>query len=283
MRRVSANYFETMGMRVLDGALFDEAAVMAGERPAIISRQLAELYFAGSEPLGRRVYPAFGDDARDWYTVVGIVNDVPTGSVMEAEPVPSVYFPITDTDDPGSPTARGMAFVLRTDVPPLSVVSAARAAIGSFDPGLPLVSVRTLDAIVKRDGARMAFTMTLLLIASGVALLLGVIGIHGVIAYMVGQRTSEIGIRLVLGARPSRISALVAAQAGLAAGLGMVAGLALASATGTVMESMLFGVEARDPLTYGAAVSVVALIVFVACWVPARRAARLDPGVALRA
>jgi ABC-type antimicrobial peptide transport system permease subunit len=170
----------------------------------------------------------------------------------------------------------------RSGDPALSVVTSARATVQAFDPRLPLASVRTLDEMVKRDGARLAFTMTLLLIASGVALLLGVIGIYGVIAYMVGQRTSEIGIRLVLGARPSTISGMIAGQAGLAAGLGMAVGLALALAAGTVMESMLFRVETRDPLTYAAVVGVVGAIVLAACWVPARRAARLDPGVALR-
>jgi ABC-type antimicrobial peptide transport system permease subunit len=167
-------------------------------------------------------------------------------------------------------------------VAPLSVVASARATVQAFDPRVPLASVRTLDEMVRRDGARMAFTMTLLLIASGVALLLGVIGIYGVIAYMVGQRTSEIGIRLVLGARPSTISGMIAGQAGLAAGLGMAVGLALALAAGTVLESMVFRVETRDPLTYAAVVGVVGVIVVAACWVPARRAARLDPGVALR-
>jgi putative ABC transport system permease protein len=281
MRRVSSGYFDTMEMSILRGGTFDhEHDVAAGARAAVVSERLAALYFGDADPIGQRISPAWGRDDVDWYTVIGVVADVPTNTLMESVTVPALYLPF-DVGEEGPGVARA-AYVLRTDVQALSLVGPVRASIRRFDSNLPVASVETLPSILARDGAPLAFAMVLLLLASGVALLLGVIGTWGTIAYIVGQRTGEIGVRLVLGARPGEVSAMIVRQAGLPAFAGLVTGLLVALAGSHLIQSMLFRVDARDPITYATVSGLLAMVAFLACWLPARRAARLDPASAIR-
>lgn len=280
MRRVSAAYFETMVMPVLRGRGFDDRDATAGPRPAVISNRLASVYFGDEDPIGQRISPAWGREDGEWYTVIGVVGDVPATTLRQSVPVPSLYLPFDAGED--GPGIQGAAYVLRTEVEALSLVGGVRAAIRQLDPGLAVASVQTLESIVARDGAPLAFAMVLLLLASMVALLLGVIGTWGVIAYIVGRRTGEIGIRLVLGARPGEVSAMIVRQVGLPAFAGLAIGLIAALAGGHVMQSMLFRVNARDPITYATVFSLLTIVAFVACWLPARKAARLDPAAAIR-
>src|SRR5690606_23935737 len=162
------------------------------------------------------------------------------------------------------------------------LVPAIRRTIAEIDSNVPIALATTLEAMLAEDRAPMAFTMTLIAIAAAVALLLGVVGIYGVISYVVAQRASEIGVRLALGARPADVSGMVLRQGALTAGAGLILGLLAAAAGTRLLGSILYGVSATDPLTYALVATVLLAVALGACWVPARRAARLDPAEALR-
>jgi ABC-type antimicrobial peptide transport system permease subunit len=176
-----------------------------------------------------------------------------------------------------------MAFAVRTSVPPMSMTTAVRAALREVNGNVALGHVRSMEMIVADATERMAFTMVLLLIAGAVALLLGAVGIYGVISYVVGQRTGEIGVRMALGARPADVAGMVLRQSGGVVVAGLAIGLLGAFAVSRLMTSLLFRVTSTDALTYGAVTAFLFAIAAVASWVPARRAAGLDPVKALRA
>jgi len=175
-----------------------------------------------------------------------------------------------------------MSYAVRTWTPPSDLVAAVRAAIGEIDPNLALFEVRPLQDILGRAAAPTAFTMTLIIIAATVALLLGVIGIYGVMSYIVSQRTAEIGVRLALGANPAHVSGMIIRQGGTVAIAGVIAGLGLAYAGSRLMSSLLYGVSARDPAVFAATTVLLLTVALLACWLPARRGARLSPLEALR-
>jgi ABC-type antimicrobial peptide transport system permease subunit len=175
-----------------------------------------------------------------------------------------------------------MSYVVRTRLPPMSLTIPARTAVSDIDPQLPLAQVRTLQEIVDGASAQMAFTMFLLVVAAGVALMLGVIGVYGVISYIVTQRTREIGVRLALGAEPAAVASMITQQGAFVASAGIAAGLVLALAGSRLIGSLLYGVSPRDPAVFTATALLLLGVAFLACWLPARRAARLSPLEALR-
>ena len=175
-----------------------------------------------------------------------------------------------------------MSYVVRTSSAPLGSMGAVRAAIGQVDPNLAVAQVRTLQDILDRASAQMAFTMVLLAIAAAVALLLGVIGIYGVMSYIVSQRTGEIGVRLALGAEPGSVAGMIVRQGGIVALTGIAVGLAIAFAASRLIESLLYGVSPRDPGVFAVTTLILLSVALLACWLPARRAARLSPLEALR-
>ena len=160
---------------------------------------------------------------------------------------------------------------------------AARAAVREVDPDFAIAQVGTLQELVDRASAQMTFTMVLLAIAAGISLFLGVIGIYGVTSYIVSQRTGEIGVRLALGAEPSSITRQIVTQGGKVSGIGIAIGLAGAFAGSRLIASVLYGVDPRDPIIFAMMAIALQLIALIACWVPARRAAALNPTIALRA
>ena len=162
------------------------------------------------------------------------------------------------------------------------VGAAVRGAVAGIDPNIALADVRTLQAILDRASDQMAFTMVLIAIAANVALVLGVIGIYGVMSYIVTQRTGEIGVRLALGAEPARVAGMVLRQGGGVAIAGVAVGLVAALAGGRLMASLVYGVSTRDPGVFAAATLILLSVALLACWLPARRAAAVDPLVALR-
>ena len=166
--------------------------------------------------------------------------------------------------------------------PPLDLVSSVRQTITTIDPNLALAQVRTLQDILDRASAQMAFTMVLLGIAASVALVLGMIGIYGVMSYIVSQRTGEIGVRLALGAEPARVSGAIVQQGAVVTSAGITIGVLIAFAGGRFIESLLYGVSPRDPAVFAATTLTLLVIALGACWLPARRAARLSPVEALR-
>ena len=180
------------------------------------------------------------------------------------------------------PDVTGMAYVVRSTVPTSSLFSGVRRAVDEVDPNLAIAQVRMLQDIVDRASDQTSFTMVLLAIAATVALLLGAIGIYGVISYIVAQRTGEIGVRLAMGAEPRTVARMILRQGGLVTLLGIVAGLIAAFAGSQLIRSLLYGVNPRDPIVFSLTTVTLLVVALLACWLPARRAARLSPLQALR-
>ena len=283
---VGPGYFETMGIDLVRGRAIVAEDLRSGEPLAVISRSLAERIWSGRDPIGRRISQDYspegmGDDA-NWVRIVGVVEDVrDTG--LAAAPDEMVYLLRSSVAADGTrSTDFGMTWVVATEGDPASYGSAVREAVSSLDPGLPVMSVRTTADVVRSAMARTTFTMVLVGIAAAVALLLGVVGLYGVISYVVSQRIREIGVRMALGAEASRVRRMVVGQGLGVATAGIAAGLAAAALLTGLMESLLFGVSPADPLAFAVAPLVLLLVAAGASWVPAWRASRVDPSEALR-
>jgi predicted permease len=288
-RGVAGDYFKAMGMRLIRGRGIDRRDIERSEPIVVANEALARIAFPGEDPLGKRVRlptsPSLGPGGHVWLTIAGVVSNTPTRALAERTPVPKIYMPMSVY--PGRratlPLPDGMSYVVRTSSAPLGFIGAARAAIRQVDPNLAIAQVRTLQDILDRASAQMAFTMVLLAIAAAVALMLGVIGIYGVMSYIVSQRTGEIGVRLALGAEPGSVAGLIVRQGGIVALAGVTAGLAAALAGSRLIESLLYGVSPRDPVVFASTTAILLSVALLACWLPARRAARLSPLEALRA
>jgi putative ABC transport system permease protein len=281
IRVVAADYFKAMGMRLLSGRGVDWADIERNERVAVVDQRFARVLFPGEDPIGRRVRLPGPADSPVWLAIVGVVPDTPTRALGETRPVPKLYMPMF-TERRVGPQIDGMTYVVRSATAPTSLVGPVRAAIKQVDADLALAQVKTLQDIVDMASAQTAFTMVLLVVAAGVALMLGVIGIYGAMSYIVSQRTGEIGVRLALGAPPGSVTALIVRQGGIVAFIGVVIGLAAAAAGSRLIESLLYSVSPRDPAIFTATTLALLSIALMACWLPARRAARLDPLDALR-
>ncbi len=293
-RAVAGGYFEAMGMRLLRGRGLQRGDVDRREANIVVNQAFANIYFPGRDPIGRRVQSSTPPNSSlpkpDWLTIVGVVSNTALNALEEPEPAPQVFMPMSIAGGPDipreallGPNVTTMSFVLRSAVPPGELTAAARAAVAEIDPNLALARVRTLQDIVDRASDQMAFTMMLLAIAAAVALLLGIVGIYGVVSYVVSQRTSEIGVRLALGAEPRGVATMIVRQGGVVALAGAAAGLALALAGSRLIDSLLYGISPRDPTVFGLTTLVLLTIALFACWLPARRAARISPMEALRA
>jgi putative ABC transport system permease protein len=288
-RAVAGDYVEALGLRLRAGRGLTHADIDRGEPVVVINEALARLYFPNENPIGKRVASS-SPRGPSWMTIVGIVSNTPVRALAEPAPVPAIYMPMALAGGPDipitavvGPNVTVMSYVIRTSTPPLGLMPAARRAVDAVDPNLPIVRIRTMQDVLDRASAYMAFTMLLLAIAAGVALLLGVIGIYGVMSYIVSQSTNEIGIRLALGADPGRVARAVVGQGALIAFAGIVVGIAAAFATGKLLESLLYGISPRDPGVFIATTLALFVVALFACWLPARRAASIDPTEALRA
>jgi predicted permease len=294
-RAVAGGYLETMGIRLRRGRGIARGDVERREPIAVIDEALADLFFPNEDPIGRRVSWGMPPPARGqtpnytWLTVVGIAASTPTRTLGESVRVPQIYMPMSLTgrfDAPPweyiGPRVSTMSYVVRATASTSGLLPAVRRAIDRVDPNLAMARVSTLEERLDNASAGMAFTMTLLTIAASVALLLGSIGIYGVITYVVSQRISEIGVRLALGAEPAGISSLIVRQGGAVAIAGISVGLGVALAGSRFIESLLYGIGPRDPAVFGVTASGLLSIALVACWLPARRAARMNPVEALR-
>lgn len=292
MRAVAGNYFETMGMRVVRGRGITRADVDRREPIAVISQKFATMAFKERDPIGRRIATnqppsPQGTQTLEWWTIVGVVADTPMRALNEPEPMPMTFMPLSLANGVDLtrivPAANLLNFVVRTSTPPLSLAPLAREAVRAVDADLAVAQFSTLQALVDRASAQMTFTMVLLAIAAIISLVLGVIGIYGVTSYIVSQRTSEIGVRMALGAEPGGITAEIVKQGGRVALAGITVGLVAAFVGSQLIASVLYGVSPRDPIVFGAMAVTLQLIALLACWIPARRAAQLSPTIALRA
>jgi predicted permease len=287
-RAVAGGYVETMGIRLLRGRAIERDDVERGEPIVVISEALANVYFPNEDAIGRRV--ASSSPHPVWMTIVGIVANTPMAALAEANSTPVLYLPMSITSGPGIPDSAllgpdmtEMSYVVRSATPPAALAPSVRRAVSAVNTNLAVVQVRTLQDIMDAASAQMAFTMVLLAIAASVALMLGAIGIYGAMSYIVSQRTAEIGVRLALGAEPGSVARMVVLQGGLVALVGLVVGLAAALASGTLIESLLYDVSAHDPIVFTGTSFALLLVSVFACWLPARRAARMNPVTALRA
>ncbi len=293
-RAVAGDYFETMGMRVLRGRGIERGDVERGEPIVVINETIANKYFPGEDPIGKRLSsnrpPARMGQPRvlEWQTIVGIVADTPVRALAEPTHLPQLFMPMSIAGGPTmgqsaiGPDAAVMSYVVRTATPPHALLAAVRRSIDDVDKSLAIAQVRTLQEILDGAAAQMAFTMVLLAIAAVVTVLLGAIGTYGVMSYIVSQRTGEIGVRLALGANPASVAGMIARQGGLVALTGAVVGLGAAFAGSRLIESLLYGISPRDPVVFAATTAILIVVALAACWLPARRAARLSPMEALR-
>ena len=291
-RAVAGGYTDVMRTPLLRGRSLTRADVDRREPNIVVNKVIADAYFPGQDPIGRRVRSSFPPNSKlptpPWWTIVGVVANTPTIALAEA-PIGLVFQPMSIAGGPDiprealmGPDVTGMAYVVRSTVPTSSLVSAVRRAVDEVDPNLAIAQVRMLQDIVDRASDQASFTMVLLAIAATVALLLGAIGIYGVISYIVAQRTSEIGVRLAMGAEPSNVARMILRQGGLVTLIGIAVGLIAALAGSQLIRSLLYGVSPRDPIVFSLMTVMLLVVALLACWLPARRAARLSPLEALR-
>ncbi len=272
-------FFRTNGIPILAGRTFrpSDQADPESTPTAVVSEGFVERFWPGENGVGKRFRAGIEDGNEDdspWISVVGVVGDV-RGRGLTQDPVDQIYFPFAGNN-------RAMTITVATINDPISLAATLRSAVWQVDPNIPVTDVQTMQKIVDDSMASTLFTMTLLAIAAAVALVLGSVGIYGVIAYVVNQRTREIGVRMALGAKQWDVSRMVLQQGGTVAGIGVVLGLVAAFGLTRLMESLLFGVTAVDPPTFATAAVVIALVSLLASYMPARRAARVDPVEALR-
>lgn len=273
LRIVSAGYVRAMGLRLVEGrALADTDR--AGSRPVVlVNESFARAYFPGEQLVGREL-PIFQPPAE----VVGIVADVRHAG-LDTEPQPEVYVTYHQSEQF---RAAGAYLVVRSKTDPMALVPALRAAVRSTDPDIPLESVMTMEARLAASVAQPRFYAALLALFAALAVTLAAVGIYGVLSYSVLQRRREIGVRMAVGAEPGNVLRLVLGQGAVLVAIGLVIGLGAAAFVSRVLTTFLFGVTAADPAVFGAVATLLGAIALTACYVPARRAARVDPLEALR-
>jgi predicted permease len=276
---VNTDYFATMHIPLLAGRGFSTVDPNHPPHEVIVSRSFAQRYWKGQSPIGKRLHPGPSDD---WSAIVGVVDDVHIEGLEQA-PEQAVYFPLLEQQADKLYAPRTLTFVVRSIGDATAITGAARRVVQQLASGVPVFAVRPMTDVVTRASARTSFTLFLLALASGAALLLGAIGIYGVISYMVSLRTREIGVRMALGAAPGEIGRMVSRQGLTMAGAGVVIGLVSALALTRYLRTLLFEISPTDPLTLGGVAAILLVVALAASWLPARRAAHVDPAVALRA
>jgi predicted permease len=278
MQVVSAGYFQAMGIPLLQGRAFDGTDNATSELVSVVDEAFASEFFPHpADAIGQRVRQSGYDE----YTrIVGIVGDVRQESLTKA-PRAQMYLLHAQTPRTWYPL-RNVTLVLRTDGDPLGLVSALRGDVKALDANLPVYQVSTVAQSVARSTSKERFSMSLQAVFAGLALVLAMIGIYGVLSYSVAQRTREIGIRMALGAERRSILNMVVSQGMSLVMASVVIGLGTALAGARVMSTLLFGVSPWDPMTYGAVAAVLVAVALAACWIPARRASAVTPQNALR-
>jgi predicted permease len=278
VRIIGTDYFKTMGIPVRNGRVFDQTDQTESTPVVIVNERFASKFFPGQSVIGKRIKPGFAADNKGekMREIVGVVGNVKHLS-LKNEDSPEMYLPRTQIP------FDVMSLVVRTNVSdPAALTASVRAELTALDRTIPLTSVHLFDDYISRSLARPRFNALLLSVFAATALLLTGIGIYGVMAYSVSQRTNEIGIRIALGAAQSSIFRLIVGQAMTLVAISVVIGLVGAFAATRLLTSLLFGVTPSDPITFGAIVLLIVGVAALAAWLPARRAMEVDPIVALR-
>jgi predicted permease len=286
-RSVSPDYFEVFHIPLLQGRTFGERDDGAAEPVVVINQALAKQFWPKGEEIGARITigaglgPEFKDPPRE---IVGVVGDVRDNGLND-KPNPTMYVPIAQVSDSLTAldaTLIPMQWFIRTRVEPHSLTSQVERELRVASGGLPVGSVQSMDQVLAHSIAQEEFNMTLLTIFAGIALLLAAVGIYGIMAYSVQQRTQEVGIRMALGASPRDVRRMMVTQGMVLAFIGVVIGVASGLALTRVMRSLLFGVKPWDPIVFVVTAILLSVVALFACLIPARRASRVDPMVALR-
>jgi predicted permease len=270
---VGPGYLRTLGIPLLKGRDFTERDTQATPLAVLINQSMARKYWPDQDPIGARI----SGDGKNWATIQGVVGDVRQGG-LSAEPVPEVY--VSYLQDPFAWPY--LTMLVRTSADPLKLVSSIQSAIWSVEKDLPISSIHTMEQIRSHSIAQPRLTALLLGVFAALALILATVGIYGVMAYSVTQRTHEMGLRMALGARASDVLALVVGHGMLLTATGIALGLAGAFAITRVLEKFLWGVRPTDPVTFIAVSLLLAAVALLASYLPARRATEVDPMVALR-
>jgi len=277
-RAASPGYFATAGIPILRGRAFTDRDGMGPDdehlhpSTVIISASMAHQFWPNEDPIGKRIY--YGNEKSVRFEIVGICGDVVNS--LDDKPQPMMYQPLLDgywTD---------FYVAVETANAPESLAAAVRSAVNHEDANLPVFDVRTMADLMQASAAHQQFTTMIIGSFALVALILAAVGLYGVLYHLVSQRTNEIGIRVVLGATSGEVRRLILWQGMQPAAAGIALGLGVAVAITRYMESLLFGVKADDPATFGAVAAVLAVVALIACSIPAIRATRIDPAVALR-
>jgi putative ABC transport system permease protein len=271
-RIVSPGYFQTLGIPILKGRDFTAQDRPPGPLYTLVSDEAAKRLWGDDEPLGR-IVRIVGSGRQ--FTVIGVVGGVRNTSLNEA-PVAAFYRPAM------AGTWPTMDVVLHTQGQPEAVIDDVRRVLRGLDPEMPMANIKTMDEWLSTGAAQPRVNATLVGVFAGVALLIAVIGIYGVLSYSVSQRTREIGVRMAIGAREENVLSLILRQGMIVTSAGIVIGVVSALVFSRVLESIVFGIQVRDPVTFVGAAGVLGLAAVVACYIPARRASRMDPIVALR-
>jgi len=276
-RNVTPNYFRAMSIPIVQGRSFTDRDNQSAPLTMIVNQALAEQNFPGENAIGKRI--TFGSTDKNlqpvWFEIVGVVANVRSLELRE-EPGPELYF--STLQDPFA----SMSLVVRTTVEPESIAPAIRQAVAEVDHTVPVSKVQTMEHIVSTSVTQPRFNLFLIGLFSVIALLLSAAGIYGVTAYTVAQRTHELGIRLALGAQVGDVLRMIVGQGMAVIMVGVVLGLGAAFALLRLMKSWLFGISENDPLTFAAITIVLTLVALIACYIPARRATKVDPLVALK-
>jgi putative ABC transport system permease protein len=274
VRAVDAGYFQTMGIPLLRGRNFSDLEVKEKRHVVLINETLARQHFPNEDPIGKRLDVAMFDEPF-WAEIIGVVGNVRYDSLVD-EPPPAAYFSHSDL------TYSFMTLVIRTDGEPTAIAPAVQREIRSLDPNQPVSDVRSMNQVMSEWVSRSRFNTLLLGLFAGLATLLSAVGIFGVMNYSVALRTRELGLRLAIGAQPRQVLLLVLKQGLLLTVLGVVIGLAAAFALTRLLSGLLFGVQAVDVSTFTAISLLLVVVSLLACYLPARRAMRIDPLQALR-
>ena len=280
-RAASGGYFQALGIRLIRGRVFTESDTETTPKVVLINEATAQRYFAGQDPVGRRILS--GNDDNIWTTIIGVVANVKHAG-LDVETSPETYYDYRQIPADAINFAEAVMYlVIRTGSDPAAMTAAVRNEARAVDPGQPVFNIHTMDQVVEASTSQPRFRTLLLGIFAGLALVLAATGLYGVMSYSVSQRVNEMGIRVALGASPAQIWSLVAGRALGMVLVGVGIGLVVACLTTWTISRLLFGIRAVDVLTFAATCLLTISVALVACCVPALRATRVSPAIALRA
>jgi putative ABC transport system permease protein len=274
---ITEGYFQTIKTPVLRGRAFEPMDTKESAPVIIVDQLLADRYFPGGDAVGKRLHMYTGEKgAREYRTIVGVVPHLKVYGFEETVVLPQAYLPMKQTPQ------TGLVVLLRTTLSPKSLEKPVREIVASLDPAQPAFDFKTMRERVEETWATPRLMSFLLVCFATLALTLAIVGLYGVMAFKGLRRMREIGVRLALGAMPAQIRLMMLGQGIRLVGAGLVLGFGGAIALSRVIRSLLFGVSANDPLIYATVTLVLTAAAIVACWLPARRASRVDPMITLR-